>query len=85
MASASGQRLPAVGRFGFCLHDVERRERADFDARLVVLDELVGELQRALGDVDGAAREHEIPVRVAHVGERLRDRRAQASLRRSPG
>ena len=77
VASADGQRLPPVGRFGLGLDDVERRERADFDARLVVFDELVGELQRALGHVNGAAGEHEIPVGVAHVGQRLRDGRAQ--------
>ena len=32
-----------VACFGLRLHDVERRERADFDARLVVLDQLGGQ------------------------------------------
>ena len=58
-----GQRLPPVGRFGLGLHDVERGERADFDARPVVFDELVGQLQRALGDVDRVPRKDADPSR----------------------
>ena len=76
-----GQVLPAGRGFGLRLDDVERRERADFDARLVVFDQLVGELGGALGDVDRALREDEIPIGVAHVGERLRDGRPRALFR----
>ena len=65
------QRLATIGRFGFRLHDVERREGAHFDTRAVVLNELVGELQRALRDIDGTAREDEIPIRVSNVRQRL--------------
>ena len=73
-----GQVLAARRGFRLRLHDVERRQRADFDARLVVFDQLVGQLGGALRDVDGALREDQIPVGVAHVGQRLRDRGARA-------
>ena len=76
-----GQVLPARRRFGLRLDDVERRERADFDARLVVFDQLVGQLGGALRDVDRALREDQIPIGVADVGQRLGDRRARALFR----
>jgi hypothetical protein len=70
------QRLTARGGLGLGLHDVERRHRAHLDARLVVLHEFVGEVERSLGDVHRLHREHQLPVRVAHVG----DRRGQGAL-----
>ena len=66
--------------FGLRLHDVERRQRADLDARLVVLHELVGEILRPLGDVERVDRVDQLPVRVAHVGQRRGDGAAQLDL-----
>ena len=75
------QGLPPRGRFGLRLHDVERRHGADLDARPVVLDQLVGEVQRADRHVHRLPGEHQFPVGVAHVGDRLRQRAAQLDLR----
>ena len=79
-----GARLATAWRRVACsasaCDDVERRQRADFDARPVVFDELGGQRQRALGDFFGLDREDEIPIRVAHVGDRPDDRRAQRRL-----
>ena len=62
------------------LVDVDGRQRPDLDADLVVLDELLGEGERALGHVDGLPGRHEVPVRVADVGQRVGDRGAQLRL-----
>ena len=46
------QRLPAGGFFRLGLDDVQWGQCADLDAGAIVLDELRGQLQRALGDFD---------------------------------
>ena len=70
-----GHVLAAGGRFGLGLDDVEWRQSAYFDARLVVGDQLVGQFDGAPGDVHGALREDEVPIGIPDVGQRLeRDR-----------
>ena len=75
-----GYRLAARRLFRLRLGDVQRRQRADLDARAVVLHELGGQRQRVQRDLFGLDREDEIPVRIAHVGDRPDDRRAQRRL-----
>ena len=45
-AFRQGEVLPLGGRLRLRLDDVNRRHRADFDTRLVVAHELIGELDR---------------------------------------
>ena len=73
--------LPPRRLFGLRLHDVDRRHGADFDARLVVLHELAGEIERLLGDFDRLRGEHVIPVGVSDIRQRVGDRRAQLDVR----
>ena len=72
--------LAARRRFGLGLHNVERRQRPNLDARLIIGDQFVGQFGRALRHLDGALREDQVPVRIADVRQRLRNRRARALL-----
>ena len=60
--------------FGLRLDDVERRHRADLDARTVVLDELVGQRERPLGHVSRLDGVNQVEIRIAHVRQRRHDR-----------
>ena len=71
------ERLAPVRRFGLRGDHVNRRQRADFDALLVVLHQAIREIELSLCRFDGLNREHEIPVRVAHVGFGRERRRRQ--------
>ena len=70
-ALGGDDRLPLLRGLRLRLHDVDRRHRADFDLGLVVPQQLVGEQQRLPRDVDRLHGEHVIPVRVAHVRDRV--------------
>ena len=74
------QRQPPVGRFGLRRHDVDRRQRADLDARLVVLHQLARDVERVLRRFDRLNREDQIPVGVPRVGLRRRHCRLQRDL-----
>ena len=74
------ERLPAVGGFRLRRHDVDRRERADLDAGLVVLHEFAGEIQRVLRRFDRLNGVDQIPVRVPRVRLRADARRLERDL-----
>ena len=76
--------LSACGLFGLGLRHVQRGQRSHFYARAIVLDELRSQSQRVLCDLLSLNGEHEIPIRVAHVGDRPNDGRAQGSFRTFP-
>ena len=80
VAVAVGQHLLARRFFRFGLHDVHRGHRADFDANLVVRQELRRERQRLIRDVDGLNREDVIPVCRPDRGQRVRRTRLQIEL-----
>ena len=80
-ALGDGQVLALRGRLRLRLDDVDRRHRADLDARLVVADELLGELDRAARDFDRLHGEDIIPVGVPDVRHRVDDRRLQLNFR----
>ena len=65
------ERLPLLRGLRLRLDDVDRRHRADFDLRLVVPQQLFGQQQRLTRDVDRLHGEHVVPVRVAHVRDRV--------------
>ena len=73
--------LAACGLFRLCLHDVDQRHRAHFDARLVVLHQLAGEIERLLGHFDGFYGEHVVPVGIPDIRQRVGNRRAQLNVR----
>ena len=62
------------------LHDVDRRHGPHFDARLIVLNQLHREIDRLLRDVDRLDGEDVVPVRVAHVRQRIGDGRPQLNV-----
>ena len=65
------ERLPLLRGLRLRLDDVDGRHRADFDFRLIVPQQLFGERERLPRDVDRLHREHVVPVRIAHVGDRV--------------
>ena len=58
--------LFAARDFRFGLDDVDRRQRADLDARLRVAQRLLREVERLLRDDQRVQREHVVPVGVLH-------------------
>ena len=76
-----GEVLLGRRRLRLGLDDVDRRHRADLDARLVVLDELIGQRHRLLRHVDRLDGEHVVPIRAADVRQRVSDRRAKLNVR----
>ena len=80
VACAVDEVLHRRGRLGLCLDDVDRRHRADLHARLVVFDQLVGQVDRLPRDLHRLDGEHVVPVRVPHVRQRVGDRRRQLDV-----
>ncbi len=72
--------LTSLRLLGLCLGDVKWRQCTDLDPCTVVFDELGGERERVLRHLLGLDREDQIPIRVAHAGDRSDDRRAQLGL-----
>ncbi len=66
-AAGADDRLLAGGDLRLALHELERRERADVDAHLVVRVQLLGELEALLGDGERVARREQVPVGVLDV------------------
>ena len=54
----------ALGDFGFRLHDVDRRHRADLDPGAVLLERALRQVERQPLDFQAADREHQVPVGV---------------------
>ena len=75
-----GERLAPRRRLRLGLDDVDRGERADLDARPVVADELLGELQRLPLDRHRLHGVDELPVGVADAGQRVGDRLAEVDV-----
>ena len=71
------QLLTPVCLFGLRGHDVDGRQRADLDARLVVLHEPAREFVGVLRGFDRLDRVNQVPVGVTHIGLRRRGRRGQ--------
>ena len=65
----------ALATCGFRLRRLDRRQRADLDAHLAVLEQPLGQLQRAAANFDLLDRRPKVPVRRADVGLQVLDRR----------
>ena len=70
-------RFLAGRHFGLGLDDVERRHGADLDARAVVLERLLRQLERLALHVEVADGVHQVVVRVANVADGAVDRLLQ--------
>ena len=70
---ADDDRFFVARDFRLRFDDVDRRDRADLDPPLVVLERLLREIERLLRHLELPDRPDEIVIRVSHGARRLRD------------